>query len=85
MWSAFKGVTKFSSLDNDECKRDEHKCEQNCINTIGGYRCSCNLGYILDSNGFNCTGTLMPTLQSYIKVFSFMPGVPLVSPYGKQV
>ncbi|CAB3996722.1 Dorsal-ventral patterning tolloid, partial [Paramuricea clavata] len=45
----------YRAMDNDECKREEHKCEQNCINKIGSYRCSCNLGYMLDNNGLNCT------------------------------
>ena len=43
-------------LDYDECKSDEHKCVQNCINTVGSYRCSCNLGYTLNRDGYNCTG-----------------------------
>ncbi|KAK1400859.1 hypothetical protein POM88_000464 [Heracleum sosnowskyi] len=31
--------------DIDECALKKHKCQQNCINTIGNYSCSCYHGY----------------------------------------
>ena len=27
-----------------------------CNNTIGSFHCSCRTGYLLDGNGFNCSG-----------------------------
>ena len=41
--------------DNDECIDGTHVCAANatCINTDGGYNCSCDSGY--EGNGFNCT------------------------------
>lgn len=51
--------TKESSIvDVDECTLETDQCEQNCINTVGSYTCSCNVGYFLSSNGFNCTSKL---------------------------
>ena len=30
---------------------------QNCTNTLGGFVCGCNMGYVLDSNdGATCNG-----------------------------
>ena len=28
-------------------------CEHNCTDTIGSFNCSCDVGYLLDGNGFN--------------------------------
>nr|XP_003701332.1 PREDICTED: bone morphogenetic protein 1 isoform X1 [Megachile rotundata] len=38
----------------DECVLIEHGCEHNCINTLGGFECSCNPGYELHSDGKHC-------------------------------
>ncbi|XP_074648145.1 tolloid-like protein 2 isoform X2 [Tubulanus polymorphus] len=38
----------------DECKTDEHGCEHECVNTLGGYRCECTIGYELHSDGKRC-------------------------------
>ena len=55
-------------LDVDECSRDEDECDQNCLNTVGSYTCSCNTGYILNSDGLRCDGECIFTraLQSTI-------------------
>ena len=45
-----------SYSDELECGTDNGGCEQNCVNTIGSYTCSCNTGYTLDSDGHNCDG-----------------------------
>lgn len=42
--------------DIDECALVTHVCDQNCINNRGGYSCTCNSGYTLDSNGRACNG-----------------------------
>ena len=31
-------------------------CEQTCNNIVSSYYCSCGAGYLLDSNGHNCSG-----------------------------
>ena len=45
-----------SLIDINECANQNGGCEQNCQNAIGSYSCSCLTGYIIDSNGYNCTG-----------------------------
>ncbi len=37
-------------------------CEQNCNNTEGSFYCFCESGYIVTSNGFNCSGEFMFSL-----------------------
>lgn len=38
----------------DECNMIDHGCAQECVNTLGGYECSCKIGYELHSDGKNC-------------------------------
>ncbi|XP_011644936.1 dorsal-ventral patterning protein tolloid-like isoform X3 [Pogonomyrmex barbatus] len=38
----------------DECMLTDHGCEHDCINTLGGYECSCKIGYELHSDGKHC-------------------------------
>jgi tolkin protein len=38
----------------DECATDTHGCHHECINTLGGYQCKCNIGYELHSDGKQC-------------------------------
>ena len=51
-------IMAISSSDINECDTINGGCEQICTNTIGSFACSCEPGYLLDGNGFNCTGTL---------------------------
>ena len=45
--------------DNDECMDGTDLCAANatCINTDGGYNCSCDVGY--EGDGFNCTSKIV--------------------------
>lgn len=47
----------------DECELKDHGCEHNCINTLGGYQCSCHIGYELHSDKKTCES----------KYFEFFP------------
>ena len=47
--------TSIHHIDVNECTGD-HRCQQLCNNTDGSFNCYCNPGYLLDSNGTNCTG-----------------------------
>ena len=41
-------------LDIDECILSP--CEHTCTNTVGSFVCSCNDGYVLNSDGLSCNG-----------------------------
>lgn len=43
-------------LDVDECEDPDNECTQLCNNYIGGYRCFCRPGYILDPDKHTCQG-----------------------------
>ena len=43
-------------VDINECVSQNGGCEQSCQNTIGSHSCSCLSGYLIDNNGYNCTG-----------------------------
>ena len=49
--------------DINECDTINGGCEQICTNAIGSFACSCGTGYLLDGNGFNCTGMYVTTLS----------------------
>ena len=46
----------YNDTDINECANHNGGCEQNCQNIIGSYSCFCLTGYLVDSNGYNCTG-----------------------------
>ncbi|KAJ8005196.1 hypothetical protein DPEC_G00144120 [Dallia pectoralis] len=52
--TGFRGF--YTLQDFDECDEDpDNGCTQFCHNYIGGYRCSCRLGYYLDTDRHTCT------------------------------
>lgn len=50
----------------DECELKDHGCEHNCINTLGGYQCSCHIGYELHSDKKTCESKQ----SSFIRLFA---------------
>lgn len=42
--------------DIGECLTGAHNCSQICVETTGGYRCSCSDGYELGDDGVTCEG-----------------------------
>ena len=46
----------FFLIDINECSEETDDCAQNCTNTNGSYTCSCNPGFILDTDRRNCNG-----------------------------
>ena len=46
----------FSLLEFDECKTNKHGCSHICVNTLGSYRCQCEIGYELHPDGKHCEG-----------------------------
>lgn len=60
--------------DIDECHTGIDLCEYNCTNTIGSYKCSCDIGFQLNEDGLQCDGQIVLTvLHMYplIIVFTF--------------
>lgn len=49
-------VASSTLIDVDECSGGSARCSQDCMNTIGSFTCDCGDAYMLDSNGFCCTG-----------------------------
>ena len=47
-------ITVFADIN--ECKLVTTDCDQTCVNTIGGYSCSCNDGYTLNNDNVSCSG-----------------------------
>ncbi|XP_064613167.1 fibrillin-2-like [Liolophura sinensis] len=41
--------------DIDECGTSTHDCEQHCVNSLGGFRCTCDEGYALSTDNRSCT------------------------------
>ena len=42
--------------DVDECASGNGGCNQNCVNNDGSYECTCNTGYVLDTDQRTCIG-----------------------------
>lgn len=48
------GFSAIIMKEYDECSRSDHGCEQECVNTLGSYECTCKIGYELHSDGKKC-------------------------------
>ena len=46
-------------IEINECDRGTDLCEHTCTNTAGSYYCSCNTGYYLETNNYNCSGRIL--------------------------
>ncbi|XP_052216781.1 fibrillin-2-like [Dreissena polymorpha] len=49
------GYNGTNCTDIDECKNGMETCDQNCQNTIGGYKCECQVGFLLENDNASCT------------------------------
>ena len=49
-------ITFFLSYTSDvnECSTNQHDCEHLCENSVGSFNCTCQLGFLLDSDGRRC-------------------------------
>ncbi|UMM39016.1 hypothetical protein L5515_016239 [Caenorhabditis briggsae] len=45
------------SKELNECATDKNICHHYCVNTVGGFKCACRVGYSLSANGFSCDST----------------------------
>ncbi len=41
----------------------KNKCEQKCVNEIGGYRCECNDRFQLQNDGRACKSMFLSTME----------------------
>ena len=46
----------YNYVDANECSDSTHNCDQICINTNGGFNCSCVQGYALMNDWRSCEG-----------------------------
>lgn len=46
----------FAAIDIDECQTDNGGCSHFCNNFIGGFYCSCRMGYKLSEDKKSCIG-----------------------------
>ncbi|KAH9281792.1 Tolloid-like protein 1 [Echinococcus granulosus] len=49
-----QGFTAEFQKEFDECKTNKHGCSHICVNTLGSYRCQCEIGYELHPDGKRC-------------------------------
>ncbi len=51
--------------DIDECNSANGGCEQNCHNSYGSYKCTCDDGFKLSDNKHDCIRKYHPCLFQY--------------------
>ena len=67
--------TLFLDLDIDECLLNNGGCSDTCVNTVGGFECTCRPGYIVDTDNKTCTSKscislgCFPVLSDNLTVF----------------
>ena len=59
-------------VDIDECEESTSNCTQICNNEDGGYSCTCNDGYQIDSDNRTCKGitVINPMADYHRRVYS---------------
>ncbi|XP_055780502.1 uncharacterized protein LOC129856819 [Salvelinus fontinalis] len=78
--TGFRGF--YMLQDFDECEEDpDNGCTQFCHNYIGGYLCSCRLGYHLDTDGHTCTVSCTEDLSGSLRGVISSPSRP--GPYAE--
>ena len=45
-------------IDYLECDYNNGNCQHRCVNTLGSYYCTCNIGYQLRSDKHRCIGNV---------------------------
>ena len=41
-----------------ECETSDNDCDQHCHNSHGSYYCTCDFGYVLETDGRSCIGII---------------------------
>ena len=58
--------------DVDECAAGRDGCMHICVNTEGSYTCSCNTGYLLDSDMRSCSGWYITSFTCFNSLYYFI-------------
>ena len=59
----------YNFADMDECILHISNCSQICINTPGSFTCSCNTGYLRNSDGRTCESKILE-YQLYLRLIN---------------
>lgn len=59
----------FAAVDMDECATDNGDCNHFCHNFIGGYYCSCKMGYQLSDDKKTCIGKSSTLIKNDLTFF----------------
>ena len=65
-------------IDDNECELNNGGCSQNCNNTLGSYMCSCEEGYSLNFDRFNCSGKQINNYGHLAKINTEMVMMPKI-------
>ena len=68
----------------DECAEQNHGCQHICVNTLGGYRCECRIGFELHSNGKECEAACGGLIDSVENGTLLSPSFPDLYPPNKR-
>ena len=68
MWVMLRVCTQ--NIDINECAVSVNLplsvCQQECVNTIGGFRCECMAGFQLNSDNSTCSGVCMCVVSEHM-------------------
>ena len=71
MYTVWCGYHFYFNLDTNECAGNNGGCGQICTNTIGGFTCSCNDGYDIDTDQLGCAGKIY-TVTNYNNLYEYI-------------
>ena len=69
MWPAHTCIY-WLMTDIDECDHNNGGCGDTCHNTVGSFYCTCDDGYLLQSDG-SCDGKSVPVWTSQQLIISY--------------
>ena len=72
------------AIDIDECSLGRHSCEHRCVNTVGSYRCACNIGYELGDDAKSCRSSCGGVLEAFNKTEMTLKSPSFPENYPKQ-
>ena len=57
-------------VDINECADEgSNDCSHRCVNSVGSFHCGCNIGFVLQEDGYTCNGKIV--LRVLIFFFHF--------------